>query len=652
MFCTPSTWFIIIHYIQLYKYSIRDRDGDYMRIESEQVHYRTRFELCPYDTTTPAIVPALRIIYKWVYQKERKRKGENIFEVLRSQEAMEAFIFHDLAYPCDYHGGLNNRLGPAICVATVPGDKPRSLRAWALEYDEADARRPERHWHTRIGLSTTADGTCIVNAKVTHYIVPGYFGTPLPEPHANIPNFIKELIGLKAYQCCIGETVVRRDALALGRKTFTPEFTENLLSPDREIPLVLITSDREGKMPVKEVGRLTSALLGLANVYTLDMSVNANRKSLNGLLSARGTCPGWATSSSRLRIFPPHTDLESPSSASASRFYSKEAMDKWPGGQLAFTDMLNRSFARGYAKTDGDVLEMADIDLLLQRIASERARAGIRELRAKIGKAKTVAALPLNADEASLKDAEKRFERMTREAREMNERLEEQEQLIELYEEENERVMRQNRALEERMRELESDKSQLETLRYRLVEAQGRADEKAAEAARLKDEAASLEKIDHFPTSLVEELELAGRLWPDRIVVLPEAVRSAAAYRYCDLDEEWRILRAVATVLWDIYFGDGDSSDIDEEFKRRTGFTHTFRESGATNASPALVKLRRRSYKGSEIDITPHIKGSGRRDSSKLHPFRLHYHADAEGKKIVIGHCGEHLDTAGTPRVK
>lgn len=623
-----------------------------MRIESEQVHYRTRFELCPYDTTTPAIVPALRIIYKWVYQKERKRKGENIFEVLRSQEAMEAFIFHDLAYPCDYHGGLNNRLGPAICVATVPGDKPRSLRAWALEYDEADARRPERHWHTRIGLSTTADGTCIVNAKVTHYIVPGYFGTPLPEPHANIPNFIKELIGLKAYQCCIGETVVRRDALALGRMTFTPEFTENLLSPDREIPLVLITSDREGKMPVKEVGRLTSALLGLANVYTLDMSVNANRKSLNGLLSARGTCPGWATSSSRLRIFPPHTDLESPASASASRFYSKEAMDKWPGGQLAFTDMLNRSFARGYAKTDDDVLEMADIDLLLQRIASERARAGIRELRAKIGKAKTVAALPLNAHEASFKDAEKRFERMTREAREMNERLEEQEQLIELYEEENERVMRQNRALEERMRELESDKSQLETLRYRLVEAQGRADENAAEAARLKDEAASLEKIDHFPTSLVEELELAGRLWPDRIVVLPEAVRSAAAYRYCDLDEEWRILREVATVLWDIYFGDGDSSDIDEEFKRRTGFTHTFRESGATNASPALVKLRRRSYKGSEIDITPHIKGSGRRDSSKLHPFRLHYHADAEGKKIVIGHCGEHLDTAGTPRVK
>lgn len=623
-----------------------------MRIESEQVHYRTRFELCPYDTTTPAIVPALRIIYKWVYQKERKRKGENIFEVLRSQEAMEAFIFHDLAYPCDYHGGLNNRLGPAICVATVPGDKPRSLRAWALEYDEADARRPERHWHTRIGLSTTADGTCIVNAKVTHYIVPGYFGTPLPEPHANIPNFIKELIGLRAYQCCIGETVVRRDALALGRKTFTPEFTENLLSPDREIPMVLITSDREGKMPVKEVGRLTSALLGLANVYTLDMSVNANRKSLNGLLSARGTCPGWVTSTSRLRIFPPHTDLESPVSAAASRFYSKEAMDKWPGGQLAFTDMLNRSFARGYAKTDDDVLEMADIDLLLQRIASERARAGIRELRARIGKAKTVAALPLNADEASLKDAEKRFERMTREAREMNERLEEQEQLIELYEEENERVMRQNRALEERMRELESDKSQLETLRYRLVEAQGRADEKAAEAARLKDEATALEKIDHFPTSLVEELELAGRLWPDRIVVLPEAVRSAAAYRYCDLDEEWRILRAVASVLWDIYFGDGDSSDIDEEFKRRTGFTHTFRESGATNASPALVKLRRRSYKGSEIDITPHIKGSGRRDSSKLHPFRLHYHADAEGKKIVIGHCGEHLDTAGTPRVK
>ena len=78
--------------------------------------------------------------------------------------------------------------------------------------------------------------------------------------------------------------------------------------------------------------------------------------------------------------------------------------------------------------------------------------------------------------------------------------------------------------------------------------------------------------------------------------MLPEAVRSAAAYRYCDLDEEWRILRAVATVLWDIYFGDGDSSDIDEEFKRRLGIhAHVQgvrrheRLSGARQTAPPIL---------------------------------------------------------------
>lgn len=34
-----------------------------MRIENEQIHYRTRFELCPYETTKTAVVPALRAIY-------------------------------------------------------------------------------------------------------------------------------------------------------------------------------------------------------------------------------------------------------------------------------------------------------------------------------------------------------------------------------------------------------------------------------------------------------------------------------------------------------------------------------------------------------------------------------------------------------------
>ena len=50
-------------------------------------------------------------------------------------------------------------------------------------------------------------------------------------------------------------------------------------------------------------------------------------------------------------------------------------------------------------------------------------------------------------------------------------------------------------------------------------------------------------------------------------------------------------------------------------------------------------------YKGKEVDISPHIKGRNVKTA-----FRLHFYIDRDEEKIVIGHAGEHMDTAGTPR--
>ena len=50
-------------------------------------------------------------------------------------------------------------------------------------------------------------------------------------------------------------------------------------------------------------------------------------------------------------------------------------------------------------------------------------------------------------------------------------------------------------------------------------------------------------------------------------------------------------------------------------------------------------------YKGNEIDISPHVKGRNIKAA-----FRLHFYIDRDEEKIVIGHAGEHMDTAGTPR--
>jgi hypothetical protein len=58
------------------------------------------------------------------------------------------------------------------------------------------------------------------------------------------------------------------------------------------------------------------------------------------------------------------------------------------------------------------------------------------------------------------------------------------------------------------------------------------------------------------------------------------------------------------------------------------------------------MALRRVRYDGQDVDITPHVKWGNR--VPKL--LRVHFYVDRQKGKLVIGHCGDHLDTYGTRR--
>ena len=146
------------------------------------------------------------------------------------------------------------------------------------------------------------------------------------------------------------------------------------------------------------------------------------------------------------------------------------------------------------------------------------------------------------------------------------------------------------------------------------------------------------------PENLTQLLDLAKALYPDRIVILPDAYRSAKKFDGI-LTEEWEILVATATTLWDLCFKETVNDRLGSEFKKRTGYELARGESGTTCAMPNLMKLRKRMYKGKEVDISPHIKGRNVKTA-----FRLHFYIDRDEEKIVIGHAGEHMNTAGTPR--
>ena len=106
----------------------------------------------------------------------------------------------------------------------------------------------------------------------------------------------------------------------------------------------------------------------------------------------------------------------------------------------------------------------------------------------------------------------------------------------------------------------------------------------------------------------------------------------------------------MAVNLWPLYFESHDEEGaIDSRYQAESGYELAFHESSMTNNNASLKKLRERSYDGRTVDITPHVKGKcGKRDSK----FRVHFCVDNEKKLLVIGHCGAHLETAGTRKVR
>lgn len=619
-----------------------------MRIENEQIHYRTRFELCPYETTKTAVVPALRAIYLWIYKKEQNR-DEGLFAQLRSEQGMRSFIYDSFQYPSGYVGGLNNESRIALSTRTIKRRESGAPKYWAMEYDEPDSQYPFRHWHTRIGISVTNDDTCIINAKVSYYMLPGYIGGAMRDPGANIPGFAKVIIGLGDYQCCMGETVIENDITVLNEDNFEESFKENLLAPGRELPLILVTCDQDGKYPIENLREFSSRLLGMANVYCLDWRNWGLRSQLFDLFKRGTPAFSYRCNACSVRVYQPNIDLNDENSWRSHRFYSSGDIARRYKNVRTFTDMLNRSFGRSFIKTEEDILDLNDIALREGRAAVEENKKRVSELKEKLKELQHMESLREAAPNDSL--GEEQVEVLKNQIAELKENATFLKQLIVVMEQSEKELESQIENLELKNLELEEENRDYQTIKFRLDQETRRANDSSEAARSFKHELKAFHAISHWPTSLEEELDLAGDIWKDRIIVLDEARKSAREYRHCDLDESWQMLSSLAIQLWDIFFAGGDASNPEQDYYTETGITLAMRERGTTNSDAECRRLRKRTFQGREIDITPHIKGNGVRYAGNAGKFRIHFCIDEETRKIIIGHCGEHLKTSGTRRL-
>jgi regulator of replication initiation timing len=139
--------------------------------------------------------------------------------------------------------------------------------------------------------------------------------------------------------------------------------------------------------------------------------------------------------------------------------------------------------------------------------------------------------------------------------------------------------------------------------------------------------------------TLSESLRVITILFPDRIEALESAWKSASDSEiFKQKKKAFELLLKLATDYWnELASGRGDA-----EARATFGNAYSAKESETVETNKQARKLRTFRYKDQDVEMMKHLK-IGIKDSI-AETLRIHFEWDPDERKIVIGHCGHHLD--------
>lgn len=144
---------------------------------------------------------------------------------------------------------------------------------------------------------------------------------------------------------------------------------------------------------------------------------------------------------------------------------------------------------------------------------------------------------------------------------------------------------------------------------------------------------------------LLEELTIESALritlalYPERLVVLPSAEKSAKdSEDFKHADRALRLLLKLAGPYWEALA----SGQSDSAARQLLGGAFAAMESDTVMKNKRALSLRTFRYNGRSVKMFPHLK-IGVKDSA-AETWRCHFEWFPDEKRIVIGHCGPHLD--------
>jgi hypothetical protein len=477
--------------------------------------------------------------------------------------------------------------------------------AWACRYEHPCREHQFRQWRTDIAVERSSPSEYHFSLDVHHWLLPNYIGEEPEKPLPTAPTIIRMLFDSKHWQPKAGSEILDTQPIEVGIGD-GKQAVARLADPARKCPVIWVTYNPERVGPSLDVNELARLVSGAAVVYTtLGRDVD---EELGWLLP-----PGLVARSGSVRIYQPGLRTDSVQDFKRHRFLNRAQIDQH--GEKAIQEMIVRGVAR--RSRFGTPTWITSIEDVARRK---------REIR--------LAALHVHANDNPV-------------------------EWIKLLQEDNSSLVTQ-------INDLKAEKYAIEFMSLEkdddLEDLQLDIDNKVGQIAYLRQENGELrERLEvserrlavvaefkSLPTTLSEVVDAIQKLFPGSIYFTPEAERSVEESTFEDVGTAWSLLWGAATTLHTLLFeGNRSTSDIEQEFRAATGFALSFTEGKSTKADRKLMRLRRVDYSGRELEIVPHIK-FGTRPPRCL---RVHFAPDHTDKIIVVGYCGDHMDTSGTKRM-
>lgn len=556
-----------------------------------RIHYKSLFKINKQDEILPKDLWEIlvRQVGSWIYGKFHSQ--------MDCSNVIDKWLFE---------GGKWHQLRSQVYAETDLYNPSNTIppKYWSLRLEHPDINLTYRKWRTDICLTRNESDSITVTVIVSNYILSEYIGTEPNIPLSSAPGIVDNIF--RSFENVFSGT----------QKLYgTPQFIEvgrgrelwdELIDQNRLCPLIIIRPDDNNEINF-DFQNLSKVVLGNANVYCLEHNdVVEELKYFFGKNYKLYSCP-----KNSIRVYQPKINFSNSRDYLRHRYFGFNAIEN--GGEII--NIVAKGLLRTEFWTEEEYLAS------YEDISRKKHSSRLSEL-------KDIIERTSQENDEYIDELAQENTKLVEEIYQLKDKIHENDYEFDFL----------NLEKNELERDLKNEISQLNNIMSCFEK----------EKAELLKKSQLLVSLKELPKDLNKVIEIIEIFHPEKVCFLDESKQSAKDSNFDDIPNAWSLLWSMATCLWQLYFNDDlDTANIEDEFKRESGFNLSFREGKQTNKDNKLMAQRKRIYNGVEIDITAHTKIEKGNKS-----LRVHYYVDKTNQKLVIGHCGNHLDNYSTKKLK